>query len=45
MSGWTTDELRAIGDAEELRIASRRLDGSLRKAIIIWVVRHGLSGP
>ena len=41
MSGWTTDELRAIGEAEELRSASRRPDGSLRKAIIIWVVRHG----
>jgi hypothetical protein len=41
MSGWTTDELAAIGEAEELKIASRRSDGSLRKDIIIWVVRHG----
>ncbi|WP_173923457.1 DUF2255 family protein [Agromyces sp. Marseille-P2726] len=41
MSGWTNDDLEAIGDAEELRIASRRSDGSLRPYIIIWVVRHG----
>ena len=30
MNGWTPDELRRIGSAEELRIASRRPDGTLR---------------
>jgi hypothetical protein len=41
MAGWTADELEMIGRADELRIASRRADGSLRKLITIWVVRHG----
>jgi len=31
MSGWTPDELRRIGQAEELGIASRRPDGTLRR--------------
>ena len=38
---WTSDELSRIGDAEELRIASTRTDGSLRPFVIIWVVRVG----
>jgi hypothetical protein len=41
MTGWTADELATIGQADELRVASRRPDGSLRKFITIWVVRHG----
>jgi hypothetical protein len=41
MTAWTGDELKAIGQADELRIASRRPDGSLRKFIRIWVVRSG----
>jgi hypothetical protein len=41
MKTWTDDELEAIGGADELRIASRRTDGSLRKYIRIWVVRVG----
>jgi hypothetical protein len=41
MSGWTPDELSRIGRADELRIASRRADGSLRPFITIWVVRDG----
>lgn len=41
MSNWTTDELNKIGDAEELQIASRRNDGTLRKRVIIWVVQVG----
>lgn len=36
---WTDDELARIGLAEELHIASRRRDGSLRRFIRIWVVR------
>ena len=38
---WTSDELNKVGNAEELRIASRRSDGTLRKPVIIWVVRVG----
>ena len=38
---WTSDELTKIGTAEELRIASLRRDGTLRKPVIIWVVRVG----
>ena len=35
------DELERIGTAEELGIASRRPDGSLRPCVTIWVVRSG----
>lgn len=41
MAIWTKDELDKIGNAEELQIASRRKDGTLRKPVIIWVVRLG----
>jgi hypothetical protein len=41
MSTWTNDELDRIGGTEELDIASMRRDGTLRKAVTIWVVRHG----
>ena len=38
---WTNDELCKIETTEELRIAPRRRDGTLRKPVIIWVVRIG----
>ena len=38
---WTSDELKTVGDAEELQIASLREDGTLRKYVTIWVVRAG----
>lgn len=41
MAAWTSDELAKIGAAEELRIASRRRDGTLGSRRTIWVVRHG----
>lgn len=41
MNNWTSDELYKIGTAEELRIASLRSNGTLRKPVIIWVVRLG----
>jgi hypothetical protein len=41
MTTWTSDELNKIGAAEELKIASLRGDGTLRKPVIIWVVRVG----
>jgi hypothetical protein len=41
MSAWTSEELTGIGTAEELEIASRRRDGTLRNPRTIWVVRVG----
>ncbi len=41
MSSWTREETQRVGDADELEIASLREDGSLRKFVIIWVVRLG----
>jgi hypothetical protein len=41
MSKWTTEELSKIETAEELNIASMQRDGTLRKPLTIWVVRHG----
>ena len=41
MTAWTSDELNRVGTAEELKIASLRRDGTLRKPVIIWVVRCG----
>jgi hypothetical protein len=41
MAAWTSDELSKIGAADELEIASVRHDGTLRKPVTIWVVRHG----
>jgi hypothetical protein len=39
MDTWTSKELNKVGGAEELRIATLRRDGTLRKPVIIWVVR------
>jgi hypothetical protein len=41
MAKWTSEELNKIGNADELRIAAVRADGTLRKPVIIWVVRLG----
>jgi hypothetical protein len=38
---WSPDHLNRIGAAEELEIAARRPDGTLRRAVPIWVVRAG----
>jgi hypothetical protein len=38
---WTTEDLDRIGTADELSIAPRRKDGTLRRAVPIWVVRVG----
>ena len=40
-SVWTDEELRGIGSATEVRIASRRPDGTLRPSVVIWGVRSG----
>jgi hypothetical protein len=41
MSSWTPGELGGIDATDELQIASRRDDGTLRDPVTIWVVRHG----
>lgn len=41
MNTWTSDELDAIGDAEELQVAPYRQDGTPRQPVPIWVVRVG----
>ena len=41
MSAWADDELGRIGRATELRLASRRPDGSLRRYVTIWAVVAG----
>jgi len=41
MATWSSSELSKIGNAEELQIASRRNDGTLRNLVTIWVVRLG----
>jgi hypothetical protein len=41
MTAWTADELARIGAADEVDVASRRPDGSLRPFVTIWGVRLG----
>jgi hypothetical protein len=41
MAAWTSEELNNIAAAEELKLASARRGGALRKPVTIWVVRHG----
>jgi hypothetical protein len=38
---WNEDELRALGDSDEVAVSSRRADGTLRPYITIWGVRVG----
>jgi hypothetical protein len=38
---WTTEDLDRIGKADELSIAPRRKDGTLRRAVPISVARVG----
>ncbi len=41
MRTWTSTELTKIGTAEELQITSVRRDGTSRRPVTVWVVRHG----
>jgi hypothetical protein len=41
MTTWKTHELDEVAGTDELRLASRRADGSLRPGIIVWFVRSG----
>ncbi|MER7245542.1 DUF2255 family protein [Kribbella sp. NPDC000426] len=38
MSSWTADELRALDRIDEIRVAGRRNDGSVRTLTIVWHV-------
>lgn len=38
---WTPDELRRIGEAEELQLSSTRPDGTNRPFVTIWAVTSG----
>jgi Uncharacterized protein conserved in bacteria len=41
MTGWTRNDLERIGAADELQLASLKKEDTLRKPVIIWVVRVG----
>jgi hypothetical protein len=41
MTTWSNHELESIGNAQELRLAPARADGSLRPYTTMWVVRVG----
>jgi hypothetical protein len=41
MTSWTSDELDAIGNADEVTLASLRRDGMLRRPVTMRVVRAG----
>ena len=40
-TAWTSTELATIDGAVEIEVATRRADGTVRTARIVWVVRHG----
>lgn len=41
MTQWTSDQLEKVGRAEEVQIASVGRDGTLRRSVTVWAVRHG----
>lgn len=41
MAQWTPHDIQAITDPQEVGLATRRADGSLRSPRIIWIVRSG----
>jgi hypothetical protein len=41
MTQWKDDQLDKLGKAEEVQIVSIRRDGTLRKPVTVWAVRHG----
>lgn len=55
MTAWDPSELDRVGRVDEVRVASRREDGSLRPFVTIWAVRladalyvrsaHGYGNP
>ncbi|MDF8264741.1 DUF2255 family protein [Luteipulveratus flavus] len=40
-TSWTAEELATIDRVDEVEVATRRRDGSLRSDRIVWIVRHG----
>jgi hypothetical protein len=41
MTEWTAEELSRFDATDEMRVAGTRRDGSLRKPVIVWMVRVG----
>jgi hypothetical protein len=41
MTSWSATELDRLDRAEEMSVAGRRRDGTLRTAVIVWMVRLG----
>jgi len=41
MSHWTADQTAAIAAPQEVRVVTRRPDGTLRRPTTIWIVRVG----
>ena len=41
MPTWNPEELERLAEPDEMRIAGRRRDGSLRTPRIVWMVRMG----
>lgn len=41
MNTWNASQLDAIGSAEEVELASRKDDGTLRSSTTIWIARDG----
>jgi hypothetical protein len=41
MTTWMPNDLTRFGDAQEVRIAGTRRDGSFRTPVIVWAVRIG----
>src|SRR5580765_3628700 len=41
MAQWKGELIDKLGKAEEVQIASARADGSMRKPVTVWAVRHG----
>jgi hypothetical protein len=41
MTQWKSNQLDKLGKAEEVQIASVGRDGTLRKPVTVWAVRHG----
>jgi hypothetical protein len=39
MTTWAAEDLSGIGEAEEIKLATARADGSLRPYVTMWVVR------
>ena len=40
-TAWTPTDLATIDRTGEVKVATRRADGTLRPARIVWIVRHG----